>query len=269
MIEGNHIHHLGGGGITAGAILNRDTWKWADPVAPDDHKQYRIANNHVHDCGLDYFGAIGIFIGATQEVLVSHNLVHDTAYAGIVISGNETPLEFARNNIVEYNHLHHVQKMAVDGGGIYASFPHADRGIVIRRNLIHDITYNPVARGGVGGWSAPESTSTAHRAAWDARIICWKGTSSTACTRRCSCMDAEKARSRNGRTPLCKPGLRRRTFWRRFNPRPDWKRPIAAGFPRQMAGSSRSGLRMGSRSPGTVVVTRTSIQRIPIATPQD
>ena len=124
-------------------------------MSPDDHKQYRIANNHVHDCGLDYFGAIGIFIGTTQEALVSHNLVHDTAYAGIVVSGNETPLEFARNNLVEYNHLRHVQKMAVDGGGIYASFPHADRGLVIRGNLIHDITHNPVARGGVGGWSAP------------------------------------------------------------------------------------------------------------------
>lgn len=45
--------------------------------------------------------------------------------------------------------------MAVDGGGIYGSFPHADRGIVIRGNLIHDIVPNLVARGNVGGWSAP------------------------------------------------------------------------------------------------------------------
>ena len=154
VIEGNQIFDLGGGGVTAGAIRNRDTWKWADPIAPDDHQGYRIANNYIHDCGADYFGAIGIFVGLTQEALVSHNLIHDTAYAGIVFSGNETPLQFARNNVVEYNHLHHVQKMAVDGGGIYAASPHADRGIVIRGNLIHDITGNPVARG-PGWWSGP------------------------------------------------------------------------------------------------------------------
>ena len=61
VIEGNDIYDLGGGGIAAGALRNRDTWKWADPVAPDEHRGYRIANNHVHDCGLDYFGAVGIF----------------------------------------------------------------------------------------------------------------------------------------------------------------------------------------------------------------
>ncbi len=64
VIEGNDIHDLGGGGIAAGGLRNRDTWKWADPLAPDEHQGYRIANNHIHDCGLDYFGAIGIFLAA-------------------------------------------------------------------------------------------------------------------------------------------------------------------------------------------------------------
>ena len=34
---------------------------------PDDHQGYRIANNHVHDCGLDYFGSIGIFLGRPRS----------------------------------------------------------------------------------------------------------------------------------------------------------------------------------------------------------
>jgi len=156
VIEGNEIWDLGGGGICAGGLRSRSTLQWCPPPEAGHFQGYRIANNHVHNCGRDYFGGIGIFLGMTQDTLVAHNLIHDTAYAGIAVCGNQDrALPFARNVIVEYNHLHHVQKMAVDGGGIYGSFPHADRGIVIRGNLIHDITHNPVARGDIGGWSAP------------------------------------------------------------------------------------------------------------------
>jgi hypothetical protein len=154
-IEGNEIGGLGGGGITAGGIRNRDTWKWADPIGPDEHKGYRIANNHIHDCGLDYFGAIGIFLGLTQGALVAHNLIHDVAYSGIVVNGNEAPgPPFAGNNTVAHNHIHDVMKVAVDGAGIYVSFPQADRGAAIRGNWIHDLRPNPHNPRGTGPWSA-------------------------------------------------------------------------------------------------------------------
>jgi hypothetical protein len=139
VIEGNQLYDLGGGGIVGGGIRNRDTWQWADPIAPDDHKGYRIANNYIHHCGMDYFGAIGIFFGLTQEALIAHNLIHDIAYSGIVISGNETPFKFARNNTVEYNHIHHAMRAVIDGAAIYVSFPQLDQGAVIRGNLIHDL----------------------------------------------------------------------------------------------------------------------------------
>jgi len=150
VIEGNQLYDLGGGGIVAGGLRNRDTWKVAErvqPIAPDDHQGYRIANNTIHHCGTDYFGAIGIFLGITQEAMVAHNLIHDIAYNGIVLSGNETPLKFARNNTVEYNHIHDVLQTAVDGGGIYLCFPHEGWGAVIRGNFLHDIRHNGVAGG--------------------------------------------------------------------------------------------------------------------------
>ncbi len=143
VIEGNQLYDLGGGGIVAGGIHPRDgLWKWADPIALDDHLGYRIANNAIHHCGTDYFGAIGIFLGLTQEAVVAHNLIHDIAYCGIVLSGNSTPLKLARNNTVEYNHIHDVLQTAVDGGGIYLSFPHEGWGAVIRGNFVHDIGYS-------------------------------------------------------------------------------------------------------------------------------
>ena len=139
VVEGNDIGDLGGGGIVAGAIRNRDTWRWADPVGKDDHKGYRIANNHIHGCGADYFGSIGILAAPMRESVIAHNLIHDTAYSGIVLSGNEVPdPPQAGDNTVEFNHIHHVMRVAQDGAAIYVSFPHVGRGALIRGNLIQE-----------------------------------------------------------------------------------------------------------------------------------
>ncbi len=139
-IEGNEIYDLGAGGIGAGGIRNRSTLPWNPPPAEGDYQGYRITNNHLHDCGRTYFGAIGIFLALARNAVVAHNLIHDTAYSGIVICGNEDPqLPFARDNTVEYNHIHHVMKVAGDGAGLYLSFPQAGGGALIRGNLIHDL----------------------------------------------------------------------------------------------------------------------------------
>ena len=156
VVEGNHIHDLGGGGIVAGGIRNRDTLRWAHPIRKGDHKGYRIANNHVHDGGLDYFGAVGIFVGLAQEAVVEHNLIHDMAYAGIVLSGNEDKLlPLAGDNVVAHNHIHHVMKTAVDGAGIYVSFPQAGSGASIRGNWIHDLRPARFNSRNAGPWACP------------------------------------------------------------------------------------------------------------------
>ena len=45
-------------------------------------------------------------------------------------------------------------KTAVDGAGIYVSFPQADRGAAIRGNWIHDVRRNPANPREAGPWSA-------------------------------------------------------------------------------------------------------------------
>ncbi len=155
-VEGNQFHDLGGGGIVAGGIRNRDTLQWAEPLGKDDHKGYRISNNHIHHCGLDYFGAIGIFIGSAQQAVVAHNLIHGIAYSGIVLSGNEDEdLPFARDNTIEANHIHHVMQTAVDGAGLYVSFPQAGAGAAIRRNWIHDLRPSPFNSRDHGPFTCP------------------------------------------------------------------------------------------------------------------
>jgi hypothetical protein len=151
-IEGNAVRDLGGGGIAAGHLRNRDTYRWAAPMGLNDAKGLRIANNEISDCGIDYFGAIGVFAALMQDSVIAHNLVHDTAYTGIVLSGNEAPDSHAGNNTVEYNHIHHVMKVAVDGSAVYLSFPQAGWGALVRGNLMHDtghgaaVYFDPVGR---------------------------------------------------------------------------------------------------------------------------
>jgi hypothetical protein len=139
VVDGNEICDLGGGGIGAGGLRNRQTLKWSPPPVEGDYRGYRITNNHIHDCGTDYFGAIGIFLALSQDAVIAHNLVHDTAYTGIDLTGDEDPKSsFARNNTLEYNHVHHVMKVAGDGAAIYLTFPQAGSGALIRGNLMHD-----------------------------------------------------------------------------------------------------------------------------------
>jgi hypothetical protein len=148
VVEGNEISDLGGGGIFAGYANVGGLYLYAaPPPEKDEYKGYRIANNYVHHCGTDYYGAVGILLFSTQDTVVAHNLVHDTAYIGMCVAGSQDPkLPFARNNVIEHNHVHDAMKVTTDGAGLYVTFAQWDRGCIVRNNLIHDTRGNPVGR---------------------------------------------------------------------------------------------------------------------------
>ncbi|MDD4889220.1 MAG: right-handed parallel beta-helix repeat-containing protein [Phycisphaerae bacterium] len=159
VVEGNDIHDLGAGGISAGGSADRDDLSFFPKAVIDieggEHTGLRIANNHVHDCGHEFYGAIGILLGLARDSTVAHNWVHDISYAGIVSGGDGLRnLNFMRNCTIEYNHVHDVMKTAVDGAGIYlgGNFAKPYPTLTFRGNLIHDIrpstlstVQNPVA----------------------------------------------------------------------------------------------------------------------------
>ncbi|MGD0899272.1 MAG: right-handed parallel beta-helix repeat-containing protein [Thermoguttaceae bacterium] len=144
-IEGNEIARLGGGGIGAGGCnVAAGYLGAAPPPQPGEYRGYRIANNYVHDCGLDYFGAAGICLFLAQDAAVANNLIHDTSYFGIGVAGSQDPkTPFAGNNIIERNHIHHAMKVTTDGASMYITFAHHDRGTLVRGNLIHDTGGRP------------------------------------------------------------------------------------------------------------------------------
>jgi hypothetical protein len=146
-IEGNAIHHTGAGGVGLGQCnVGFGYLKAAPPAAPGEYERFRVCNNHVHHCGLDCFGAVGIAIFRLKDSTISHNLIHDTAYCGVVFPGDQDPAwGFVGGNRFERNHIFRDMQVTQDGAGLYASFAH--RGTVVRANLIHDSSGRPMSGG--------------------------------------------------------------------------------------------------------------------------
>lgn len=140
-VEGNEICDLGGGGVGLGGCNVAAGYTKAAPTPqPGEYRGYRVVNNHVHHCGSDYYGAVGIALFLAQDSVIANNLIHDTAYFGLCMAGDQDPqASFARNNIIERNHVYKAMKVTVDGAGMYITMGFADRGGMIRDNLVHDI----------------------------------------------------------------------------------------------------------------------------------
>jgi len=129
---------LGGGGLKIGETRIRSE-------AAEQSGGNEISRCHIHDGGKLFASAIGIWIGQSPNNRLEHNLIHDFYYTGISIGwtwGYGPAL--ASNNIVEFNHVHHIGvKSDRDGpilsdmGGIYTLGKQP--GTTIRNNLWHDI----------------------------------------------------------------------------------------------------------------------------------
>jgi Concanavalin A-like lectin/glucanases superfamily/GH141 insertion domain/Right handed beta helix region len=128
VIEGNRVFDIGGNGLMVSAPD-------ASFAAPQGN---RLANNRIHDCGVDYQGAVGIWNGLTDGTVIAHNVVHDLPYTGISVGWQWNPEPTnCRGNLVEYNLIYRCMKALSDGGGIYTlGF---QPGTVLRGNVIHDI----------------------------------------------------------------------------------------------------------------------------------
>ena len=119
-------------------------------LRPNDAEQnYEnvIADNDIHDLGLVYAPAVGIWVLQSGRNQILHNHVHDLFYTAISVgwTWGYGPNQ-SKGNLIAFNHLHGIGKeMLSDMGGIYTLGEQP--GTVIRNNLIHDIssfTY--------GGW---------------------------------------------------------------------------------------------------------------------
>ena len=160
-ISGNHIEHMGGGGILLCGY---------GPGTKDVNKNNLIYNNHIHHVGEIYWHSPGIFLWQSGDNRVANNLIHDTNYTGLILSGCMTeffakkggrelaltlrrneigelpakptiddvrPFLHTKNNMIEYNEIHHVMEKMGDGNAVYIRGAGANN--VLRRNYIHHL----------------------------------------------------------------------------------------------------------------------------------
>ena len=137
---------LGAGGIKIGET--------AIHKSPDDHTVgIEVSDCHIHDGGKVFHSAIGIWIGQSSNNLLTHNLIHDFYYTGISIGWTWGYGEnLATNNLVTFNHVHHIGKKSDGDGPILSDMAGIytlgmQPGTRIINNLWHD-----VAGLRYGGW---------------------------------------------------------------------------------------------------------------------
>jgi len=145
VIAGNVVRNCGGWGIAvsggqhSGALSNEVSWcgHGGIGIGGGDRKTltpgHNFAdNNYVHHTARvwkTYRPAISVN-GVGNRV--SHNLIHDTPHAGVLLGGND--------NVMEFNVVHHVNLESGDTGGIYfCSRDWSQRGNVIRYNIFHHV----------------------------------------------------------------------------------------------------------------------------------
>lgn len=161
VIQGCIFKDISGTAVQVGDVLK-------DDHHPDDPKKIvknnSVTNNYIRDCGLEYWGSVGVFAGYTEGTVISHNEICYLPYSGISSGwgwgeedaggGNpdyEQPFKYetptpAKNNRIEYNHIHNVMSRTDDGAGVYTLGNQP--GTVIRGNYIHDCA----SRDGKRGW---------------------------------------------------------------------------------------------------------------------
>jgi hypothetical protein len=137
LISRCELADLGAGGIKLGETAIRNT----DAEVSRDNE---VSDCHIHDGGLIFHSAHGVWVGQSPGNKLLHNHIHDFYYSGISFGwtwGYGRAL--ATNSLVEWNHVHHIGvrsdgdgPILSDMAGIYTLGLHL--GSVIRNNLWHD-----------------------------------------------------------------------------------------------------------------------------------
>lgn len=167
----NVISHLGGVGILLAGY---------GPGTKDVNTHNQILRNHIHHIGRDYWHSPAIFVWQSGRNRIANNLIHNTGYTGIVVSGRiifdpkgigecsrtvrwdeieqatgqrrhpgswekREPFLHGRDNVIERNEIRNVMEIMSDGNGVYISG--AGGGNVVRENFIHNCTSKHFAEG--------------------------------------------------------------------------------------------------------------------------
>jgi hypothetical protein len=100
-----------------------------------------VENCLFENCGVNFAGAVGLWIGLASDTTVAHNELRNLPYTGVSVGWrwDDSPSP-CRGNKLSENHIHHVMQALSDGGGIYTLG--RQPGTRLFGNLIHDVPLN-------------------------------------------------------------------------------------------------------------------------------
>ena len=120
-ITGSVFTDISGNGVEVGNVNL--------PEAPPDEqtKGVIVDNNHVYAIGVEFNGAVAIFVGYAADCSLSHNQIDDVPYAAISIGWggwpdkvNQPPVpNFSHGNLVSDNLIFDYMQDLNDGGAVY------------------------------------------------------------------------------------------------------------------------------------------------------
>jgi len=143
VISRCHIHDISGNGVNIGEgkdrLIGGTTWWRSSPE--ETSRGNRISHSLIEHCGIQFYGAVGIWCGLVANTVIDHNEIRDLPYSGISVgwiwTSDPSP---CRENTIHANHIHHIMNKLSDGGGIYSLG--LQPGSRITQNLIHDVQVN-------------------------------------------------------------------------------------------------------------------------------
>jgi parallel beta-helix repeat protein len=139
-VMGNEMTDLGAGGVKVGGSFLPETEELATSGT-------LVSENYIHNIGIVYPAAVGVWIGQSSGNTIAHNEISDTYYTAISLgwTWGYGPTA-AHDNRIEFNNLYNIGRgLLSDMGCIYSLG--IQPGSVERNNLCHDVT-----RFAYGGW---------------------------------------------------------------------------------------------------------------------
>lgn len=142
-VESCRVYDISGNGINIGEGRDRlvNGIPWWQSVPEQVCRNTRVTHNLVENCGMQFYGAVGIWAGLVARTTIDHNEVRNLPYTGVSIGWMwDTIPTPCRENTITNNHIHHIMNILSDGGGIYMLGLQA--GSRIAGNLIHNVSIN-------------------------------------------------------------------------------------------------------------------------------
>ncbi|GHB75254.1 right-handed parallel beta-helix repeat-containing protein [Persicitalea jodogahamensis] len=129
-VVGNHFDQISANGIVI------DTYKKAFPVDSLRCIDNRIAFNLIENVGMHYTNGMGVLASCVAGHVIEHNEIRFGRYTGMQIGNHYGDnLSGVKDNLIQYNNIHHVMQLHDDGGAIYTLSNQP--GTKIFRNWIH------------------------------------------------------------------------------------------------------------------------------------